>query len=67
MCDDDCPFCGARHMTPYKSDDWTVVIEKEGDKFVALCSPETAEYDPDYGASGTFPTRAEAKAYLASR
>jgi hypothetical protein len=20
-CDDDCPFCGARHMSPYKSDD----------------------------------------------
>ena len=21
MCDDDCPYCGARHMSPYKSDD----------------------------------------------
>ena len=21
MCDDDCPECGARHMSPYKSDD----------------------------------------------
>src|SRR6266404_362706 len=21
--DDDCPFCGARHMSPYKSDDLT--------------------------------------------
>lgn len=21
QCDDDCPECGARHMTPYKSDD----------------------------------------------
>ena len=20
-CDDDCPQCGARHMSPYKSDD----------------------------------------------
>lgn len=20
-CDDDCPECGARHMTPYKSED----------------------------------------------
>jgi DNA-directed RNA polymerase subunit RPC12/RpoP len=20
-CDDDCPNCGARHMSPYKSDD----------------------------------------------
>jgi DNA-directed RNA polymerase subunit RPC12/RpoP len=23
MCDDDCPYCGARHMTPYKSKDAT--------------------------------------------
>ncbi len=21
MCEDDCPHCGARHMTPYKSED----------------------------------------------
>jgi predicted nucleic acid-binding Zn-ribbon protein len=21
MCDDDCPHCGARHWSPYKSDD----------------------------------------------
>jgi DNA-directed RNA polymerase subunit RPC12/RpoP len=21
QCDDDCPFCGARHMSPYKSED----------------------------------------------
>jgi len=21
MCDDDCPHCGARHMSPYKSED----------------------------------------------
>ena len=21
MCDDDCPECGARHMSPFKSDD----------------------------------------------
>ena len=20
-CDDDCPYCGARHMSPYKSED----------------------------------------------
>jgi hypothetical protein len=22
QCDDDCPYCGARHMSPYKSDDY---------------------------------------------
>jgi predicted nucleic acid-binding Zn-ribbon protein len=21
MCDDDCPHCGARHMSPFKSED----------------------------------------------
>jgi DNA-directed RNA polymerase subunit RPC12/RpoP len=21
QCDDDCPHCGARHLSPYKSDD----------------------------------------------
>ena len=21
QCDDDCPFCGARHMSPHKSED----------------------------------------------
>ena len=22
MCDDDCPHCGARHMSPYRSEDY---------------------------------------------
>jgi hypothetical protein len=22
MCDDDCPYCGARHMSPYESEDY---------------------------------------------
>ena len=67
MCDDDCPFCGARHMSPYRSDDWTLVIEEQGNKFVVLRSAETAEHDPDYRELGKFPTRAEAKTFLASR
>ena len=28
MCDDDCPHCGARHMSPYKSTD-AVRLEEE--------------------------------------
>jgi hypothetical protein len=66
MCDDDCPHCGARHMSPCKSDDLTHVIEKDGDKFTVLWSPETAEYDPDYRELGTFRTRLQAEAFLAS-
>ncbi len=67
MCDDDCPHCGARHMSPYKSDDLTEVVEPEGGKFVVLVSPETAEYDPDYQQIASFPSRTAAEAFLAAR
>jgi len=66
MCDDDCPHCGARHMSPYESDDLTEIIERNGGEFVVLWSPETAEHDPDYRELGRFSTRAEAEAFLAS-
>ena len=51
MCDDDCPHCGARHMCPTKSEDLTELIEREGEEFVVLRSPDTAEHDPDYCGS----------------
>ena len=54
MCDDDCPHCGARHMSPYQSEDLTVVVEQEGSEFVVLESPETAEQSPDYRELGAF-------------
>lgn len=66
MCDDDCPRCDARHMTPHESDDLTEVICRDGNKFVVLWSPETAEHEPDYRELGRFDTRAEAEAFLAS-
>ncbi len=28
QCDDDCPWCGARHMSPYMSED----VEESGDE-----------------------------------
>jgi predicted nucleic acid-binding Zn-ribbon protein len=28
-CDDDCPHCGARHMSPYKSDELEVGAEQD--------------------------------------
>ncbi|MBZ0146425.1 MAG: hypothetical protein K8F62_02640, partial [Pseudorhodoplanes sp.] len=58
--------CGARHMTPFKSDDLTQVIEREDGEFVVLWSPETAEDDPDYCELGRFPTRDKAVAFLAT-
>jgi hypothetical protein len=66
MCDDDCPHCGSRHLTPFKSDDLTTIIEQDGDAFVVLWSPESAEHDPDYRELGTFPTREKAEAFIAT-
>ncbi len=66
MCEDDCPSCDARHMTPQTSDDLTEVIEHEGNDFVVLWSPETAEHDPSYCELGRFPTRTQAESFLAS-
>ena len=65
MCDDDCPHCGARHMSPRKSDDLTELIKRQGHEFVVLWSPETAEHSPDYRELASFPTREQAEAYLA--
>ena len=51
-------------MTPYKSDDLTTVIEQDGQAFVVLWSPETAEHEPDYCELDSFPTREQAEAYV---
>jgi len=51
-------------MTPCDSDDLTTVIESDGDEFVVLWSPETAEDDADYRELGRFPTRAEAQRFV---
>jgi hypothetical protein len=49
-----------------KSEDLTELVVQEGDQFVALRSPDTAEHDPDYKELGRFPTRAQAEECLAS-
>ena len=64
-CDDDCPHCGARHMSPYSSDDLTAVVEESGSEFVVLWSPDTAEHYPDYREFGPFRTRASAETFAA--
>ncbi len=63
-CDDDCSRCGARHMSPFKSDDLTEIIVNDGKKFVVLWSPETAEHNPDYCELGSFPSLKKAEAFL---
>ena len=57
MCDDECPHCGMRDMTPHKSEDMTTLIEEEGKEFVVLWSPETAEHEPSIASLAVFPTR----------
>jgi hypothetical protein len=66
MCDDECPHCGARDMTPYNSEDLTALVEEEGEQFVVLCSPETAEHEPDYRELGRFPSREKALEFLSA-
>jgi hypothetical protein len=65
-CDDTCPYCGERDMSPVRSEDLTELIEHKGDEFVVLRSPDTAEHDPDYVELGRFPTRAKAEEFLAA-
>ena len=36
MCDDTCPRCGARDMSPYESEELTTLIEEDGKEFVVL-------------------------------
>jgi hypothetical protein len=61
-CDDDCPHCGARHMSPTSSDDLTDVIEAADDgTFVVKRSPPSAEHHPDYVAIGRFRSHAAAE------
>ena len=64
MCDDNCPHCGARHMSPGSSDDLTEVIEKRGREYVVLRSPETAGHCPDYRELGFFRTKKAAERWL---
>jgi hypothetical protein len=63
-CDDDCPHCGARHMSPSKSDDLTEIISQEHGSFVAYRSPDSAEHCPDYRELGRFKSRAAAQNFL---
>lgn len=67
MCDLECPHCGARNMTPYKSEDLTTIIEEEGGEFVVLRSPDTAEHDPDYRELGRFASHQKALEFLSRR
>lgn len=65
-CDDQCPYCGERDMSPVKSKDLTELIVPEGKAFLVLRSSNTAGHDPDYQELGRFPTKVKAQEFLAS-
>jgi hypothetical protein len=44
----------------------TELVEPDGDEFVVMRSPESAEHDPNYREVGRFPTREKAEEFLAS-
>ena len=64
-CDDDCPHCGARHMSPTNSDDLTIIVDEvsPGGMFVVLQSPDSAEHQPAYREVARFPTKEAADAW----
>lgn len=64
MCDDECPHCGLRDMSPVKSKDLTELVLPDGKEFVVMRSSNRAEDDPDYEEIGRFPTRAKAQEFL---
>jgi hypothetical protein len=53
-------------MTPFKSEDLTELVEQDGDEFVVLRSPDTAEHDADYRELGRFSSLEKAEEFLAS-
>ena len=63
MCDDDCPHCGARHMSPTESDNLTAVFEPRWGVFAVYVSTDTADCAPNYELTAVFLTLAEAEAY----
>lgn len=64
-CDDECPHCGSRDHSPEDTEDLTEVITKEGNEFVLLLSPDTAEDAPDYREIGRFPSFESVRAFQA--
>jgi hypothetical protein len=66
MVDDDCPYCGARHMVPYEANDLTYLVMERGNVHVVLHSPESADDSPDYEEIVEFSTRELAETYVAA-
>jgi hypothetical protein len=66
MCDDDCRHCGARHMSPFDSDDLTYIVRTRTDYYIVLHSPDNAEDRPLYQEVDRFKSRLDAEAFVES-
>jgi len=64
MCDDDCPHCGARHMSPYDSEDLTEIVVQDEDGYAVLRSPDEADDKPRYVELARFDTAEQAASFL---
>jgi hypothetical protein len=53
-------------MSPFDSENLTELVARDGQEFIALRSPDSAEHDPDYRELGRFPTRKKAEEFLDS-
>jgi hypothetical protein len=53
-------------MSPYASEDLTLVIEQKRGGYAVLESRDTAEHEPDYRELGRFPVEQEAQKFLDS-
>jgi hypothetical protein len=65
-CDDDCPYCGTRHMAPYDSVDLTEIIEESNGKFLIYRSPASAEDSASYELIAACDSREAAAKFLMS-
>lgn len=63
----DCPHCRAYDIAPYRSDDWSRVVDRQGDRYVVLECVKVTSHGPDYRARKRFGSKAEAQAFLTQR
>ncbi|MBS0249225.1 MAG: hypothetical protein JSR61_21630 [Proteobacteria bacterium] len=62
----DCPHCRSFDVAPYRSEDFSRVIERDGTRFVVMECTKVKTRGADWRAVKRFATREEAKAFLAT-
>ena len=62
-----CVHCRAYDVSPYRSDDFTRVIDRDGARFVVMECVKVTKRGPNWRAVKRFDTRDAAKAFLAAR